>query len=318
MASPLAIVVWILVVIVVVATIVIIVRSISNNNDNVVDDVGEDDGVDDDTILLIRGPTGPTGAGSDVVTSGTGSTGGTGDTGGTGSPGDTGATGAAGLNVTGPSGATGGTGGTGGTGTTGGTGGTGTTGASGQSAVGSTGSSGASGQTGATGGTGSTGATGPSTSRTIPFSLGPYTAQLAGTDYMAIGFGNSINGTGLPPTPNAFEGAETFAALFSRNGVISNLRACVAGENQGDTVTVGIYISTPTAGTAVMNFNVVPVLTASVLFPNVGGTVLYRYMNSGSSTANVLQDQRFVILLRTDGVGLFTPFSVSGSFDYAV
>ena len=107
--------------------------------------------------IIIRCPTGPTGATG--ATGPTGVTGATGPTGVTGVIGPTGATGATGP--TGPTGATGEDGATGPTGVTGATGPTGLTGATGEDgATGPTGPTGATGATGPTGPTGSTGATG--------------------------------------------------------------------------------------------------------------------------------------------------------------
>ena len=107
--------------------------------------------------IIIRCPTGPTGATG--ATGPTGVTGATGPTGVTGVIGPTGATGATGP--TGSTGATGATGPTGLTGATGEDGATGPTGATGEDgATGPTGPTGATGEDGATGPTGPTGATG--------------------------------------------------------------------------------------------------------------------------------------------------------------
>ena len=108
--------------------------------------------------IIIRCPTGPTGATG--ATGPTGVTGATGPTGVTGVIGPTGATGATGP--TGPTGATGEDGATGATGPTGSTGATGEDGATGPTGpTGATGEDGATGPTGPTGSTGATGSTGP-------------------------------------------------------------------------------------------------------------------------------------------------------------
>ena len=119
------------------------------------------------------GPTGLTGAtGEDGATGPTGSTGATGEDGATGPTGPTGVTGA-----TGPTGLTGATGEDGATGATGPTGATGATGPTGP--TGATGEDGATGPTGPTGSTGATGSTGPTgstgaagASAIIPFASG--------------------------------------------------------------------------------------------------------------------------------------------------
>ena len=157
-------------------------------------------------VTGVIGPTGATGAtgptGSTGATGEDGATGPTGPTGVTGATGPTGLTGATGedgaTGPTGPTGATGEDGATGATGPTGSTGATGEDGATGPTGL--TGITGATGATGSTGPTGSTGAAGASAiipfASGLPVSLTTIAGGLVGTPAF-IGFGSSAPGISI-------------------------------------------------------------------------------------------------------------------------
>jgi len=203
--------------------------------------------------------------------------------------------------------------------------GTGFTGAAGLAV---TGASGATGGRGASGPTSNPGTTGPTTSRTIEFSVGymvtPYPIGVpggGGVPALAIGFG--LAGTAFNYPPVAINDAcNTFSSAFGSNGVITNLRASLscAGIDPGSTLTLGVYISTPTVGTPAFNFNPVPVLSSTVPLVIADNSARYHYFSSTTQVGAVLSDQRYVILITVTAVGNNTidVYSASGAFDYSI
>ena len=288
--------------------------------------------------IIIRCPTGPTGATG--ATGPTGVTGATGPTGVTGVIGPTGATGATGP--TGPTGATGEDGATGPTGVTGATGPTGLTGATGEDGAtgatgptgptGATGEDGATGATGPTGSTGATGSTGPTgstgaagASAIIPFasglpvSLTTIAGGLVGTPAF-IGFGSSAPGISIIGNTidltNPSGTLTNFAFTMPRDGVITSIdvffSTTAALSLVGSTITIEAKLYESIAPNNTMT--VVPGTTVT-LTPSLTGVISIGTISKGILTGlniNVPAGTRLMLVLTARASGLSLVNTVAG------
>ena len=282
--------------------------------------------------IIIRCPTGPTGATG--ATGPTGVTGATGPTGVTGVIGPTGATGATGP--TGPTGATGEDGATGPTGPTGSTGPTGPTGATGEDgatgATGEDGATGATGPTGPTGATGATGSTGPTgstgaagASAIIPFasglpvSLTTIAGGLVGTPAF-IGFGSSAPGISIIGNTidltNPSGTLTNFAFTMPRDGVITSIdvffSTTAALSLVGSTITIEAKLYESIAPNNTMT--VVPGTTVT-LTPSLTGVISIGTISKGILTGlniNVPAGTRLMLVLTARASGLSLVNTVAG------
>jgi len=197
-----------------------------------------------------------------------------------------------------------------------------------KSSTGATGSTGVTGIDGGTGSTGSagvdggTGATGVGTnmSRMIAFNWNNGVGTtINDSNYLVLSTFPSPAAAFFPI--NAVDSAASiYANHFPDAGTIGNLRGWIRirASNPPRSVTLGVYIATPVAGSDAPNINPIPVLSAIIPVTAGGvGSVNYQLFTDTTSVS-VLRDQQYVVLLTGNIVGTATVVMLSGSFNYTV